>query len=952
MVIRKWSRIMVLVAMLTSVWNLPRTTRAGELQPHGLDVPVGQKVAPLSLQPKQLSGPANEIDAMSLPDPQAVGTRSQYVLNNVQFSNGSWSGVLNIEQTGKLSVMVVARDNAAWNIQITLPNGQQSSLGQLSEQSGGTRQVTTLGMEDVTYPADVYMIYNPQPGLWQVTVQAQQTDVGGFLIATPESPYGLYSYFNTVNLIEGQPINFGAYLYTEPLPSQPMPQESPDQLSTPPSSPHAIPQPLTEVVLKGEVTVHDPTGQQKVLAIKDDGSQDDGFALDGAAGAVLVAAGPGLYHAQVRLTGTLSDGTVIERTSEQTFPVLPASFSLTGWGAGWMIDDYRIGLTIEAQVHGALPTEVVTYAEVWSTDSFGSLIPVGWSSSVAFPGGQPGEMFSMQLEFDTRWLALVGANGYVELRNVRVQDSATHVPITTAASISIGYLELPQTASMDRTSIDPNDPELRMGRPPVSQPTSSAVRSMARHHSKLSGMDLTSPSAAAPVAPVRQTQLVSPRSFLGSAKGAGRAGVSAPLQQVSTQGILLVHGYCSGAVWPEAHFDDGATVEFFDVGQNRTHNEFARLIAQQGNQAFSQSFTIVAHSQGGAAALELYSRYWSGLDFTQAPRRIQTVGTPYWGTPLAGVLAWIGQVFNASCGANWNLTPLGSALWQATIPAWARDDVYYATTTHGNWWIFESICHASSLILSGIDDGLVSNSAGQLPGGHDLGMKRDWCHSSRMLYDPQYMDLSRNSEMDIYGRVSSDVGIIPATESCPNGQGILTIHMDDEDNNNANSRSGWIGATTSTNNTTFRFCRVPGGLFRALSTTNLVQNHYAVLKLGTICPNGSVEFTRHFDNEDRNNKNSSSGGIAPNVSDSNTTLVFCLFRSSGSTMSSFPNLGISYGVFATSTFSQALRTGYAYTDDEDRNNKNSFSANPGWVGDAQRIITGGSNTSVNMVQVR
>lgn len=430
------------------------------------------------------------------------------------------------------------------------------------------------------------------------------------------------------------------------------------------------------------------------------------------------------------------------------------------------------------------------------------------------------------------------------------------------------------------------------------------------------------------------------------------SGVSAPLRQSSTERILLVHGYCSGTLWPQGHFDDGPTVEFSDVNQNRSHNIFAQLIDQQGDAAVSGAYTIVAHSQGGAAALELYTHYWSGLDNSLAPRRIQTLGTPYWGTPLAGLLAWIGQLFDASCGANWNLTNFGSALWQATIPPSPRNQVHFATTAHGNWWIFESICHASSFILAGIDDGVVSVASGQLPGGNNRGMKRDWCHSASMVYGEQYMDYGRNSEMDVYGRVSTDVGVIPATASCPNGQSLLTFYMDDEDHNNANGRGGWIGATTSNNNTTFRFCRVPGNGFRALSSNNLIQNHYAVLKLGTVCPNGSVEFSRYFDNEDRNNQNWYSGSIAPNTSDRNTRLVFCLFRSSQISMLSFPNLGMFYGVFAASNFSQAMTTGYVHTDDQDNSNANSYSASPAWVVDAQRIVTSGGNTDLRMARVK
>jgi hypothetical protein len=198
-----------------------------------------------------------------------------------------------------------------------------------------------------------------------------------------------------------------------------------------------------------------------------------------------------------------------------------------------------------------------------------------------------------------------------------------------------------------------------------------------------------------------------------------------------------------------------------------------------------------------------------------------------------------------------------------------------------------------------------------------------------------------------------DVGVIPATRSCPANTEAIVINMDDEDDNNADVAAGWIGATVSNRNTSFFFCRVNGLLLRPLTTQfTATQFHYAVLKLGSQCPNGSLDFARGFDNEDDANANSFSGNIAPNVSNRNTGLAFCLFRSGTTIMSAFPNLGFSYGVFAASTFSRQLAWGFVHTDDEDNANENSYSANAAWSADAQRIVSAGPNTTLNMVRVR
>src|SRR5699024_4273680 len=97
---------------------------------------------------------------------------------------------------------------------------------------------------------------------------------------------------------------------------------------------------------------------------------------------------------------------------------------------------------------------------------------------------------------------------------------------------------------------------------------------------------------------IDESMLMGPRpDDIVSAKGVGKR-------------LLLVHGYCSGGVWPASQFSTAST--FLDANKNRSHDAFARLIQSYGNTW--NSFGVVAHSQGGAASLHLYTYYWSGLD--------------------------------------------------------------------------------------------------------------------------------------------------------------------------------------------------------------------------------------------------------------------------------------------------------------------------------------------------
>ena len=203
-----------------------------------------------------------------------------------------------------------------------------------------------------------------------------------------------------------------------------------------------------------------------------------------------------------------------------------------------------------------------------------------------------------------------------------------------------------------------------------------------------------------------------------------------------------------------------------------------------------------------------------------------------------------------------------------------------------------------------------------------------------------------------------DVGIIPGGNTCPAGSARVTIFMDDEDDRNANGHWGWLGAITQGTGyhgwTRFVFCKVDGTTFKPFTTPdcNNRRTHYAVLKMGATCPPGSNEFSRHFDNEDDNNINSSTGNIYPNTVGRNTRLYFCLFRSGTQTMNGFPNVGIQYGVFAPGDFIKGIAPGYVYTDDEDDDNINRFDA-PNWLWtDAQRIISGNRNTSIRLYRVK
>ena len=210
--------------------------------------------------------------------------------------------------------------------------------------------------------------------------------------------------------------------------------------------------------------------------------------------------------------------------------------------------------------------------------------------------------------------------------------------------------------------------------------------------------------------------------------------------------LLLVHGYCSSLVWPQSNFTNSAV--FSDQNQNRSNDQFARLIWSFGSTW--HDYGIVAHSQGGLASLHLYTYYWSGLDYvTSGTRLIQSVGSPYQGTNVAGILATIGSWFGEGCGSNSDLTYSGAASWLAGIPTAERAKVNFYTTGYNDGWFSFDFCNViSDLVLDDPNDGVTEKAYDQLPGAVSRGHTVGECHTTGMHDPAQYLDSSRNATMN------------------------------------------------------------------------------------------------------------------------------------------------------------------------------------------------------------
>ncbi|MCI0393647.1 MAG: conditioned medium factor [Chloroflexi bacterium] len=639
---------------------------------------------PAGLQTKQIAAPPEEFlsGQLQLPDPAASGIRSTSAMLPVHLAATggawTWSGEAAVDATENVSLMVFAPQAAGWQVTVTLPGGRQIDLAGGATAAGVRQRASDLGLGENRYPGTVYTFARPASGVWQIQVTAGGPRQGltgpdGYLLLSGKSPYHLFTHLSSHELLAGRQLGLVTYLTYEPL-----------------GSGQGVPAPLTGHIRSAEMRLVAPDGTEQSLPMFDDGQHADGPAGDGVFGGLVEAALAGQYTAQVTVQGETPAGLAFLRTTEHVFPVIEPALTLA---AGQMAtaaaaDDTRLRIELAAlPAAGETGGNVQLFAELWGTDGNGEATPVAWVGGIVRPEEGPAGLV-LPLILDGRWIALAGAGAPFELRQVRVHDLQTHVPLALAANIPLEVSSLPAAAGRAVTEVTE---EMLMGGRPAAGP---------------GGRD----------------------------------------PQVDRR-LMLVHGYCSGGVWPTADFTQYAV--FQDFNQNRTHDQFAQLIGSYGDQF--DSFGVVAHSQGGAASLHLYTYYWSGLDYSSGSRLIQSVGTPYRGTSLAGNLALLGQIFGIGCGTNWDLTYDGAALWLSGIPSWARSRVYYFTTSFTDLWYRYDYCHlGSDLFLSDPDDGATERWAGQLSGANNMGHKTGWCHTTGMRDPAQYNDYNRNANMNTY----------------------------------------------------------------------------------------------------------------------------------------------------------------------------------------------------------
>ena len=203
------------------------------------------------------------------------------------------------------------------------------------------------------------------------------------------------------------------------------------------------------------------------------------------------------------------------------------------------------------------------YAEVYAVGKGGVSVPVAWVGGLMQVKVTSSSSYMLQFELDSRWLVLANATFPLTLHNLTFEEID-------------GFIEVVKVKQFLKVS------------------ASSLLIAHWRPMMKPSEVDITYEMRNG-YSPYRGKNNESDETV--NAAGA----------------IVLVHGYCADRPpFPSAQFTN--PVVFSDLRQNRDIDTFARLLRSFTANRGLQRFSIVAHSQGGMAAVHMLTFFNTPLD--------------------------------------------------------------------------------------------------------------------------------------------------------------------------------------------------------------------------------------------------------------------------------------------------------------------------------------------------
>lgn len=591
---------------------------------------------------KSLMGSPADFKQHVVPSPYDAAVSSRSLLLQLSPSNShqnQFNGQFDVDSTEDFTLAVIVslqQDVKQLKVTVKDPSGEAVSPSLTTDEP--------VSFDGLAYPTLTHLFNNPVQGMWMVTVSI--TDLGSQMVdtAVPIVLLGfsdsifLHVSLNTNSLLVGETLTLDAVVTDE------------DGLKSREAG--KMPQSASNVVVKSAdwvVTVPDGSVHQEPLHgnINHAGLYQASFTPSAA----------GIYKSWVQCQGHVEvNGKTVPymRTAFRMISVAEKSVRLTGRAHALLRSQgscLYISIIIGLEQQTAAEKKAYrVYSEVWGhglTGKSDDEVAIGWISGLSdlVVDSKLGHTVSLKLDLSM----LLKAGGIpLSLRNVRVEDLTAYVPVTTEEQI---------TLIVDEQAVVDLEKRIK---------GNQTVESCVEQNGKMK------------------------RNSSSDVTAGGR--------------LILVHGYCSSAnPFPAEDFTDAAF--FGDFSQSRTNDEFARLICEFGEQF--DSFGLVAHSHGGIASLHLHTYYQSGLDaavsvlflafhycsrmliiIQNGERLIQSLGTPYRGSPLADLLAIIGDLLGIGCGPNPDLTYDSMERWLAIVPADKQQALHYYTTQVGIVFIY------------------------------------------------------------------------------------------------------------------------------------------------------------------------------------------------------------------------------------------------------------------------
>ena len=276
----------------------------------------------------------------------------------------------------------------------------------------------------------------------------------------------------------------------------------------------------------------------------------------------------GNYTVQLEVTGVDKEsGYEFARSLSSTLSVAAPSLNVTG---SIFSDLYHHPVTgneiiliqVEVKWDPQSGDTYRGYAEVYATGKGGVSVPVAWVGGLLQVKQASSSLYMLQFELDSRWLVLANATFPLTLHNLTFEEID-------------GFIEVVKVKQILKVSA--SSPLIAQWRPMMKASEVDITYEMRNGYSPYRGKNYESKSSK------------------------------------STAATVLVHGFCAPfPPFPSGQFTN--PVVFEHLLESHTIHDFAKLLISFTANRGLQRFSIVAHSQGGMAALHMLTYFNTPLD--------------------------------------------------------------------------------------------------------------------------------------------------------------------------------------------------------------------------------------------------------------------------------------------------------------------------------------------------